>query len=46
MRKPELRGLQGPGGGASIRGKMLYDDIKKDGTTSGWSNDDYKCFDN
>ena len=27
-----------------VRGKMLYDDIKKDGTTSGWSNDDYKCF--
>jgi hypothetical protein len=23
---------------------MLYDEIKKDGTTSGWSNDDYKCF--
>ena len=27
-----------------VRGKMLYDDIKKDGTTSGWSNGDYKCF--
>ncbi len=27
-----------------VRGKMLYDDIKKDGTTSGWSNDDYKYF--
>ena len=27
-----------------VRGKMLYDEIKKDGTTSGWSNDDYKCF--
>jgi len=27
-----------------VRGKMLYDDIKKDGTTSGCSNDDYKCF--
>ncbi len=23
---------------------MLYEDIKKDGTTSGWSNDDYKYF--
>ena len=22
----------------------LYDEIRKDGTTSGWSNDDYKCF--
>ena len=27
-----------------VRGKILYDEIKKDGTTSGWSNDDYKCF--
>ena len=27
-----------------IHGKLLYDDIKKKGTTSGWSNDDYKCF--
>ncbi len=27
-----------------VRGKMLYDEIKRDGTTSGWSNDDYKCF--
>ena len=27
-----------------VRGKMLYDDIKKDSTTSGWSNDDYKYF--
>ena len=27
-----------------IRGKLLYDEIRKDGTTSGWSNDDYKCF--
>ena len=27
-----------------VRGKMLYDEIKKDGTISGWSNDDYKCF--
>ena len=27
-----------------VKGKMLYDDIKRDGTTSGWSNDDYKCF--
>ena len=27
-----------------VRGKIPYDEIKKDGTTSGWSNDDYKCF--
>ena len=27
-----------------VRGKLLYDEIRKDGTTSGWSNDDYKCF--
>ena len=27
-----------------IHGKLLYDDVKKNGTTSGWSNDDYKCF--
>ena len=27
-----------------VKGKMLYDEIKRDGTTSGWSNDDYKCF--
>ena len=27
-----------------VRGKLLYDDIRKNGTTSGWSNDDYKCF--
>ena len=27
-----------------IHGKLLYDDIKKKGTTSDWSNDDYKCF--
>ena len=27
-----------------FRGKIPYDEIKKDGTTSGWSNDDYKCF--
>ena len=27
-----------------VRDKILYDEIKKDGTTSGWSNDDYKCF--
>ena len=27
-----------------IHGKLLYDDVKKSGTTSGWSNDDYKCF--
>ena len=27
-----------------VRGKLLYDEIKRDGTTSGWSNDDYKCF--
>ena len=27
-----------------IRGKLLYDDIKKNGTTSDWSYDDYKCF--
>ena len=27
-----------------IRGKLLYDDIKKNGTTSDWSFDDYKCF--
>ena len=27
-----------------IHGKLLYDDIKKNRTTSGWSNDDYKCF--
>ena len=27
-----------------VRGKILYDEIKKDGTTSGWSNDNYKCF--
>ena len=27
-----------------VRGKKLYDEIKKDGTTSGWSNDDYKSF--
>ncbi|MBP3850787.1 MAG: hypothetical protein J6E43_08245, partial [Prevotella sp.] len=27
-----------------VRGKLLYDKIKKGGTTSGWSNDDYKCF--
>ena len=27
-----------------VRGKILYDEIKKDGTTSGWSDDDYKCF--
>ena len=27
-----------------VRGKILYDEIKKDSTSSGWSNDDYKCF--
>lgn len=27
-----------------VRGKLLYDEIRQDGTTSGWSNDDYKCF--
>ena len=27
-----------------LKGKLLYEDIKKDGTTSGWSNDDYKYF--
>ena len=27
-----------------VRDNILYDEIKKDGTTSGWSNDDYKCF--
>ena len=27
-----------------VKGKLLYDEIRKDGTTSGWSNDDYKCF--
>ena len=27
-----------------VKGKLLYDDIKREGTTSGWSNDDYKCF--
>ena len=27
-----------------IRGKLLYDDIKKNSTTSDWSYDDYKCF--
>ena len=27
-----------------VFGKLLYDEIRKDGTTSGWSNDDYKCF--
>ena len=27
-----------------VKGRMFYDDIKKNGTTSGWSNDDYKCF--
>ena len=27
-----------------VWGKILCDEIKKDGTTSGWSNDDYKCF--
>ena len=27
-----------------IHGKLLYDDIKRNRTTSGWSNDDYKCF--
>ena len=27
-----------------VCGKILYDEIKKDGTTSGWSNDNYKCF--
>ena len=27
-----------------LKGKLLYEDIKNGGTTSGWSNDDYKCF--
>ena len=27
-----------------VKGKLLYDEIKKSGTTSGWSNDDYRCF--
>ena len=27
-----------------VKGKLLYDDIRKNGTTSDWSNDDYKCF--
>ena len=27
-----------------VRDKILYDEIKKDGTTSGWSNDNCKCF--
>ena len=25
-------------------GRLLYESVKQDGTTSGWSNDDYKCF--
>ncbi len=27
-----------------LKGKLLYEDIKNGGATSGWSNDDYKCF--
>lgn len=27
-----------------VKGKLLYDNIKREGTTSDWSNDDYKCF--
>ena len=27
-----------------VRGKILYDEIKANVTTSGWSNNDYKCF--
>ena len=27
-----------------LKGKLLYEDIKNGGTTSGWSNGDYKCF--
>ena len=27
-----------------VSGKLLYEDINNGGTTSGWSNDDYKCF--
>ena len=27
-----------------LKGKLLYEDIKNGGTTSGWANGDYKCF--
>ena len=27
-----------------LKGKLLYEDIKNGGTTSGWSGDDYKYF--
>ena len=27
-----------------VKGKLLYEDIKNGGTTSGWANGDYKCF--
>ena len=27
-----------------LKGKLLYEDIKNGGTTSGWTNGDYKCF--
>ena len=27
-----------------LKGRLLYESVKQDGTTSGWSNDDYKCF--
>ena len=40
----KIRELVEQGSPGLLKGKLLYEDIKNGGTTSGWSNDDYKCI--